>query len=172
MLLIAFCFTLCVSGIGFSTLGRKGAPLRSNKSYVSKAIGFHHGSNNMLFHSGPYLSYHVNKDGSLQGPHNLVLGFYSTADHTVYGKGEDEMGRFVVKGTYSTGTLRMAFDKYYQGQTETSYSNPGKTKTVQLQWNDHTQSFEGKYYVRNGAHREEQKYILRLKNDEYGRSHH
>lgn len=116
--------------------------------------------NNAVFRPGSYSSYYV-KDGSLRGPYNLVLGFYPTGGHIVYGKGKDDVGEFIIKGNYSTRTLRMGLEKRYQKGTGDSTANFGHAMKIQVQWDKNAQNFDGKYYVNNGKHRDEQKYIMR-----------
>lgn len=167
ILILACCLTLCALGVCLPLLCFKGAPFRSNKAYVYSRIGMYNDRNNAIFRPGSYSSYYI-KDGSLRGPYNLVLGFYPTGDHIVYGKGNDDVGQFIIKGTYSPRTLRMGLEKRYQKGTGDSSANFGHTMTIQVQWNERTQNFDGKYYLKTGKYRDEHKYIIRANHVSYG----
>ncbi len=60
------------------------------------------------------------------------LSFYPQADHTVYGKGVDNLGAFVATGIYSPRTLQMAFDKRYQSGLEDEGPKSDQTMTIQV----------------------------------------
>lgn len=155
MLLIACCFTLCVVGLCLT-----GTALLPNKSYVASGIRRYDSGSNGVFRPGPYSTYSM-KDGALHGPYHLTLAFYPTSGHIVFGKGEDEMGRYSVKGVYSPTTRRMGLEKYYQtGPTESDRNSRPKV-TIQVQWNGSASGFEGKYYLKHGKQHAEQKYIIR-----------
>lgn len=159
ILILACCFTLCVSGASF-LFCFKSNPFLSNKDYVSSGLIRHIGNDNSMFQSGLFSNYYV-KDGSWYGPYRFSLGFYPNAGHLVRGRGTDNIGMFTVHGIYSPRTRRMGLDKHYQNRIGDANANARHTKTIQVQWNSATQSFEGKYYLKNGEHWEEQKYVIR-----------
>ncbi|CAF0898555.1 unnamed protein product [Adineta steineri] len=146
----------------------KGSPLRSNKAYVRDGLRAQKDLGNAIFQPGALAGYFY-KDGAWQGPHDLTLAFYPKANHTVYGKGIDNLGTFVATGSYSPRTLRMAFEKRYQKGLGDTSQNPGQTMIIQAEWNPNTQSFEGKYYLKGEKHREEQRYMIKIANGRFRR---
>ncbi|CAF4175183.1 unnamed protein product [Adineta steineri] len=115
----------------------KGSPLRSNKAYVRDGLRAQKDLGNAIFQPGALAGYFY-KDGAWQGPHDLTLAFYPKANHTVYGKGIDNLGTFVATGSYSPRTLRMAFEKRYQKGLGDTSQNPGQTMIIQAEWNPNT----------------------------------
>ena len=120
------------------------------------------GVGNTIFRPSSFSGYYFN-DGAWHGPEQFTLAFYPQADQTVFGKGTDEKGTFVVNGTYSPRTLRMAFNKQYQAGSVDSARNPNARSTVQVEWNPETQSFEGKYYVKTPTQQQQGKYAIRAR---------
>ena len=107
-----------------------------------------------LFVSGPFTGYASAVNG-LKGSDGMTLTFHPQAGHVVHGKGRDHFGVFVASGVYSTRTLRMAFDKIYQGG-----STNGGQGTVQVEWNAETRTLQGKSYSTVGGRRQAQAYTL------------
>ena len=114
-----------------------------------------------LFRPGSFSGSYF-KDGAWHGSEQMTLAFYPRADQTLFGKGTDEKGTFVVNGAYSPRTLRMAFDKQYQAGSADGTRKPGARSTVQVEYNPMTQNFEGKYYSKIGQQYQEEKYVMKL----------
>ncbi|UJR24090.1 hypothetical protein I4U23_027057 [Adineta vaga] len=134
------------------------APLISNAGYVgfgaSKLAGVD------LFRSGQVAGSFL-KDGVWHSTQNTMLGFYPNAGNTVFGKGTDSLGNFSARGVYSPRTQKIAFDKVYQPGLHDAGPNRARTMKVQAKWNENSKLFEGKYYLKDGSHREKGQYILR-----------
>ncbi|CAF1205009.1 unnamed protein product [Rotaria sp. Silwood1] len=138
----------------------KGRPLCCPKFYIHGAIPIGSDISDLIFISGTFASYHYISD-EYYGPYDMILGFYPEAGYIVYGKGKDNVGTYVIKGIYSSKTLRMSLKKHYQLGTGNSEENLGHKATVQVKWDRINQQFEGKYYVRNKLHHYENKYVIR-----------
>jgi hypothetical protein len=146
----------------------KSTSVRSNNSYVHDGFGFQDEIGNTLFQPSSFAGFFF-KDGAWHGTNNWTLSFYPQADHTVYGKGRDNLDIFVATGVYSPRTLRIAFNKRYQSGLGNPRQNSGQTMTIQVARNTNTQRFEGKYYLKVGRHREEQRYMIQRINAKYHR---
>ena len=163
MLLICLgglCVTLIVCGLSCY----KGRPFRSNRSYVYQRFDGQNHMSNTLFRPNRFSGFYY-KDGVWHGSEHFTLAFYPQADNTVYGKGVDHLGAFVVTGVYSPRTLRMAFDKHYQADSK----HPGQIMTIQIAWQPNSQQFEGKYYLKVGQHQEKQNYRALITTNTYTR---
>ncbi|CAF1535585.1 unnamed protein product [Adineta ricciae] len=119
------------------------------------------GMNTSLLSNANYVRFGVSKLTGVgtfrSGP---VARFYPTAGNTVFGKGADSLGNFSARGVFSPRTQKIAFDKVYQPTLYHKGQNGAKTMRVQAQWNEKSQAFEGKYYLKEGSHRQKGKYIL------------
>jgi hypothetical protein len=80
----------------------------------------------------------------------------------VTGSGADDVGTFIIDGTYSVETHRMDFIKQYQIGTGNRLENLGHQVTIQLTWNAGNHQFEGKWYVTTSTYRGEDKFQLKL----------
>ena len=139
-----------------------GRPFRSNKTYVRTGLTMQNEISNSIFRPGSFSGYYFN-DGIWHGSEQFTLAFYPQADQTVFGKGTDDKGTFIVNGTYSARTLRMAFDKQYQAGSADSVRNPNARSSIQVEWNPESQTFEGKYYVKTRTQQQEGKYVIRVR---------
>ncbi|CAF1464120.1 unnamed protein product [Adineta ricciae] len=140
-----------------------GAPLLSNASYVSYGLGASKSLGGNVFQSGNGIGSFF-KDGVWHTTQNSRLAFYPNANNTVFGKGVDQMGSFVARGVYSPRTQRIAFDKHYQPGFADAGMNTGRKMKVHAKWNPNNESFEGKYYLKNGSRYEKNTYVLRYGN--------
>ncbi|CAF4064640.1 unnamed protein product [Rotaria sp. Silwood2] len=138
----------------------KGRPLCFPKFYIHGAIPMGSDISDSIFISGTFASYHY-ISGEYYGPYDIGLGFYPEADHIVHGKGKDDIGIYVITGIYSRKTLRMSLKLHYQLGTGNPEENLGHTAIVQVKWNRSNEQFEGKYYVRNTLHHDENKFVIR-----------
>ncbi|CAF1464232.1 unnamed protein product [Adineta ricciae] len=140
-----------------------GAPLLSNASYVSYGLGASKSFGGNVFQSGNVVGSFF-KDGVWHTTQSTRLAFYPNANNTVFGKGVDQMGSFVARGVYSPRTQRIAFDKHYQPRFADAGVNTGRKMTIHAKWNPNNESFEGKYYLKNGSRYEKNTYILQYGN--------
>ena len=168
ILLIACICVLCIVALLGCRYSAGGGPFRSNKAYVRAGLGLQNEMGDALFRPGAFSGYYFN-NGVWRGSEQFTLAFYPQADQTVFGKGTDEKGTFVVNGIYSPRTLRMAFDKQYQAGSMDSARHPNARSTIQVGWNPQTQSFEGKYYAKTATQKQEGKYTIRAKGANYPR---
>ena len=134
------------------------APLLSNANYVSFGASKLAGVG--IFRSGPVAD-SLLKDGVWYSTRSTMLGFYPNAGNTVFGRGRDSLGNFSARGVFSPRTQKIAYDKVYQPGLNDAGQNHDKTMKVQVQWNENSQAFEGKYYLKEGSHRQKGKYILK-----------
>jgi hypothetical protein len=123
----------------------------------------YYNTNNSIFISGTFESYYY-QYRRYHGPHNMELAFYPQADYRVHGGGTDDIGTYIITGVYSPRTLRMGLEKHYQKGTGNPSENLGHIVTIQVEWNDIEQQFEGKYYLRTIKHRDEGMFIIRFQN--------
>lgn len=94
----------------------------------------------------------------------MGLSFFPQAGHVVHGKGVDRLGPFVATGMYSPDTLRMGFDKIYQGgPVGNSGGGGGPKETIQVEWSPNEKIFRGNSYSSSGARRQQHEFILRRK---------
>ena len=163
LLILLCCCTVCMLSLSTCLFCRKGTPIRSNKFYVNSGLGLLNEMSGFVFQSGSFSSYYF-KDGTWHRSHSLLLAFYPEAGFIVHGSGRDNTGIFVITGVYSPRTLRIGLEKRYQRESGNSRTNHDHIIKIQAEWINDTQSFEGKYYLKAGKHREELKYILRPRN--------
>lgn len=148
--LCGMCGAFVAALIYFCRSGR----LLSNQGYVRSRLRMKRDVGDQLFLSGPFTGY-VAVDNGWKGPHGMTLTFHPQAGHVVHGKGRDPVGMFVASGVYSTRTLRVAFDKIYQGG-----STNGERETVQVEWNAEMRNFQGKLYSTVGGRPQAHAYTL------------
>ena len=160
LLLICAC-ALCMAVTG-ACYSIRGNPFRSNKTYVRTGFRMQNEMSDAIFRPGSF-SGSFFKDGTWHGSEQFTLAFYPQANQTLYGKGTDEKGPFIVNGTFSPRTLRMAFDKQYQAGSTDAARRPGTKSTIQLEYNPVTQNFEGKYYSKMGKERHEERYVMKVR---------
>ena len=162
LVLVCIC-ALCVAAVIGCCYCIRGSPFRSNKTYVRTGFRMQNEMSDAIFRPGSFSGYYL-KDGVWRSSEQLSLTFYPQANQTLYGKGTDEKGSFIVNGTFSPRTLRMAFDKRYQAGSVDAARNPGAKSTIQVEWNPVALSFEGKYYSNIRGIREEGNYVMKMKN--------
>ena len=153
---------LCVASIYACSHHIHGRPLLPNKLYV---LSGHRASKDIadrIFQAGSFSGYHF-KDGIWHVSDQCTLTLNPQTDHTLYGKGTDDQGTFIVTGVYSPRTLRMAFDKQYQTIFHDNVSQGDTKSTVQVQWNPATLNFQGKYYFKAAQRSDEGKYVIQIK---------
>lgn len=100
-----------------------------------------------IFVSGAFVSYYY-QSNVVHGPFDVKLQFNASANNLVYGKGSDDIGLYIIQGNYSPRTLRMSLTKTYQTGTGNPRLNFGHSVTIQVEWNDYDQQFEGEFYVK------------------------
>lgn len=159
ILLCACALCLAVTGACYSI---RGNPFRSNKAYVRTGFRMQNELGDAIFRPNSYAG-STFKDGAWHGSEQFTLAFYPQANQTVFGKGTDEKGPFIVNGTFSPRTLRMAFDKQYQAGSVDAARRPGAKSTIQLEYNPLTENFEGKSYSKMGKERHEEKYVMKVR---------
>ena len=159
---------ICLCGICFAFLCsylylcRRGV-VRSNPAYVRQRYTTQTSLASSIFQSGLFTGYAL-IDGVPRGSHTMGLSFFPQAGHVVHGKGVDHLGPFVVTGLYSLATLRMGFDKIYQGGPGGKSGNDGGPKeTIQVEWSPNEQVFRGTSYSSVGTRRQQHEFILRRK---------
>ena len=162
LLVLACICGLCVAAVIGCCSYFRGTPFRSNKAYVRTGLRMQNELGDVVFRPGLFSGYYFN-DGAWRGSEQFTLAFYPQADQTLYGKGTDEKGTFIVNGTFSPRTLRMAFDKQYQAGSMDAARRPGTKSTIQLEYNPVTLSFEGKYHSKMGGQREQGNYRMKIR---------
>ena len=122
----------------------KGTPWRSNQAFVHQASSKNLPPGEAQFNSGRWSSQY-RQDGTLHGPHQCSLTF---DDETAYvtGEGTDDIGQFIVDGTFSVNTHRMPLTKLYRVDTDNAPGLVWLTVTLQLTWDSDTARFKGKWY--------------------------
>ena len=135
--------------------------VRSNPAYVRQGYTTQTSLASSIFQPGLFTGYAL-IDGVPRGAHTMALSFFPQAGHVVHGKGVDRLGPFVVTGMYSPDTLRMGFDKIYQGGSAGNNGN-GPKETIQVEWSPNERVFRGNSYSSNGTRRQQHEFILRRK---------
>ncbi|CAF3429115.1 unnamed protein product, partial [Rotaria sp. Silwood2] len=151
----------CVATFYYDKLSRsRGRALYSNNAYINGGTVMEYDISNSVFISATFASYYYQYD-KYNGPFNMKLEFYPTADYVVHGGGIDDVGAYVITGIYSPRTLRMSLEKQYQAGTGNPKLNLGHKVTIQVEWNQNNLQFEGKYYFQNKQYYDENKFIIR-----------
>lgn len=161
LLLLVCLGVLCVA-VFCACFSIRGNPFRSNKTYVRTGFRMQNEVGDTLFRPGSFSGSYF-KDGAWHGSEQFTLAFYPQDNQRLFGKGTDDKGTFVVNGTYSPRTLRMAFDKQYQAGSVDAARKPGSKSTIQVEYNPVTQNFEGKYYSKIGQQYQEEKYVMKIR---------
>ena len=118
-----------------------------------------------VFQSGAWISRYY-QYGEWHGRHKLSLTF-DTAQMKVEGTGSDDVGSFKITGIFSTKTQRLGLSKTYRSGTGNFTENLGHTVTIQLHWSPENNQFEGKWYVQTARYHGEDKFELKLANQEH-----
>ena len=126
-------------------------PLHSNRSYVRRGGQTNQALGTALFQTGVFGG-SASVDGAWPGEERMNLSFYPRAGFVLYGKGSDVAGAFAVHGVYSAVTLRMGFDKLYDG---------GRSETIQVEWDVNREVFNGHCYSKVNGRREKREYTIR-----------
>lgn len=82
------------------------------------------------------------------------------------GSGSDDVGSFSIEGFYSIETRRIALTKTYQLGTGNPLQNLGHQVLIQVEWNELSRAFEGKWYVRTSKFRGSDKFTLKFSNQQ------
>jgi hypothetical protein len=141
----------------------RGRPLRGNSTFVNvinlKPLRQDAYDVN-AFQSGIWSSryFQYNK---WHGPYQFSLSF-DPESMKVTGSGSDDVGTFIVNGTYSVKSRRMGLTKTYQAGTGNPSENLAHQVTIQLAWNAQNNEFEGKWYVQTSKYRGEDKFELKF----------
>ena len=157
----------CVIYVCYRTNSSTGTPAVNNGAFVQNISSNQtlDMKNKSLFQSGTWKSQYC-QYGKWHGPHQLSLTF-TTNNTQVKGTGCDDVGSFNISGTYSTKTQRLAFEKKYQAGTGNRAENLGHKVIIQLEWNSHTNQFEGKWYVRTAKYSGQDKFTLKRSPQQY-----
>lgn len=99
--------------------------------------------------------------GTAHGPHSLTLSF-DRATLKVTGQGTDDVGRFIIGGTFSLENHRLGLTKTYQRGTGNTLENFGHTVTLQLTWNSSNNRFDGKWFVQSPSYSGDGNFELRF----------
>lgn len=135
--------------------------VHSSKSNGSK----YEPSGDTIFRSGIWSSrYHQYQ--RWHGPHKFSLSFDSQS-MKVTGTGSDDVGTFTINGDYSTETRRIGLTKKYQAGTGNRSENLGHGVSIQLAWNTQNNQFEGKWYVQTSKYHGEDKFELKLEQENF-----
>jgi hypothetical protein len=138
-------------------------PSQTNLTFVNKK---NHKNNKhqlydiTIFKSGIWSSRYL-QFGIWHGPNYFSLSFDSQL-FKVTGTGSDNIGMFIIDGTYSIRSSRMALTKIYQLGIGNRSENLEHQIIIQLVWNDDTRQFEGKRYVQIKNFREENRFELKF----------
>ncbi|CAF1245807.1 unnamed protein product [Adineta ricciae] len=128
-------------------------PIPSNEDYVKNSLVVVEGQNDCNpFLSGLWSSRYYQYD-RFHGPFQLSLLFDSEKSK-VTGNGIDDIGQFVVKGSYAINTNRLALVKTYPRQ------NHGHDVTIQVSWNSTQTQFEGKWFIKTKYSSDEGRFEL------------
>jgi hypothetical protein len=150
---------LLLIGILFCYCRCKGRPSRTNFKFVNvknRKSKKHDLYDITVFKSGIWSSRYL-QCGIWHGPNYFSL-LFDFQSFKVAGSGSDNIGRFIIDGTYSIKTGRMGLIKIYQLGT----GNREHQIIIQLIWNPETYQFEGKSYVRTKTYREENRFELKF----------
>lgn len=138
----------------------RGRPSQTNSKFVNKKNGNHNTYNTTLFKSGIWSSRYL-QSGIWYGPNYISLSFdYRTL--TITGSGTDQIGMFIIDGTYSIQTGRLGLTKIYQHPNRNRSEHLEHQNIIQLIWNNETYQFEGKQYIQTKIYREENRFELKF----------
>ncbi|CAF2086521.1 unnamed protein product [Rotaria magnacalcarata] len=111
------------------------------------------------FNNGDWLSrYH--QYGRWNGPHRMSLVFDRNTNR-VTGNGSDNVGKFIIDGTFSLENQRVAMVKTYELGTGDPKENFGHTVDLQMTWNSKNGQFEGKWCVNANHYRGEDNFEMK-----------
>lgn len=99
------------------------------------------------------------------GPYQLSLSF-DRINSRVDGNGTDEVGTYIVEGTFCSKTNRIDLTKVYKQGTGDSSENFGHKVTIQLTWNPSHHQFAGKWLVQTNTYHGEDKFELKFEENE------
>ncbi|CAF4251864.1 unnamed protein product, partial [Adineta steineri] len=91
-----------------------------------------------------------------------LLSFKSQSTK-VSGSGAIDIGSFTIDDTYSNETHRIGLTKQYQIGTSDPSQNLDHQVIIQLTWNEKNNQFEGKWYVQTNKYHGEDKFQLKLR---------
>jgi hypothetical protein len=111
-----------------------------------------------IFESGQWSS-RFYRHGSFHGPflHEIV---FNINQNTLRGNGIDDIGRFTLIGNISTELFTIDMIKKYHSKIGYAQKNHGHEAKIDLEWNDETCAFEGKWFVHRYKHKNEGLYEL------------
>jgi hypothetical protein len=138
----------------------RGRPAQPNLVFVKEASSKTETLEKDPFQTGLWSSVYY-QYGTAHGPHSLSLSF-DRGMLKVTGQGTDDVGRFIIGGTFSVETHRMGLTKTYQRGTGNTLENFGHTVTLQLMWNSSNNLFDGKWFVQAPSYSGEGKFELRF----------
>jgi hypothetical protein len=141
----------------------KGRPLRKNSTFANVAfskIDKQEAYNVTPYQSGIWSSRYYQYTG-WHGPYQFSLSF-DAQSMKVTGSGTDDVGTFIIDGTYSVEIHRMDLIKKYQIGTGNPLDNFGHEVTIQLTWNADNHQFEGTWYIKTSTYSGEDKFELKL----------
>jgi hypothetical protein len=95
------------------------------------------------------------------GPHQFRLSF-KCHSMKVTGSGSDDVGVFTIDGIYSTETNQIDLKKTYELGTGDRSENLRHPVTIQLTWNTENRQFEGKWYVEQSKHHDDDEFVLKF----------
>jgi hypothetical protein len=105
-------------------------------------------SSNNIFMNGIW-SLRYSQYGSLHGPFKQHMTFNSN-NSRLEGKGENDVGQFILEGTFSKDTNSINIIQTYKYGTGNPLLNAGHQCRYQLTWNKDKRVFEGINYMPNG----------------------
>jgi hypothetical protein len=140
-----------------------GRPCKNNQTFV-KSSNSNQRSRQLYdvnaFQSGIWLSrYQQDKIWHMPNPFSLS---FDPESMKITGLGWDGAGAFTIDGIYSITTRRMGLTKTYKNGTCNPAENSGHEMIIQLTWNEKNHQFEGKWYVRTGQYKNEDKFQLKF----------
>jgi len=141
----------------------KGRPLRKNSIFVNMKnlkLLKQDAYDVNAFQSGIWSSRYFQYK-RWHGPYQFSLSF-DPQSMKVTGSGSDDVGTFIVDGTYSVQSRRMGLTKTYQAGTGNPSENLAHQVTIQLGWKAQNNQFEGKWYVQTSKYRGEDKFELKF----------
>jgi hypothetical protein len=158
-----FGLIILVGGTIFCCKCCKGRPLRKNSTFAN-ITDLKQPKQNAYdvnaFQSGIWSSRYFQYK-RWHGPYQFSLTF-DPQSMKVTGSGSDDVGMFIVDGTYSVQSRRMGLTKTYQAGTGNPSENLAHQVTIQLGWNAQNNQFEGKWYVQTSKYRGEDKFELKF----------
>jgi hypothetical protein len=94
-------------------------------------------------------SLRYSKYGAWYGPFIQQMTFNSN-NNGINGKGENNVGKFILRGTFSKGTNQINIIQTYKYGTGNPLLNAGHRCEYQLIWNKGKRVFEGIHYMPTG----------------------